>query len=505
MQDSTVDISTGNLTLDAILCGGLTRNRIYLIDGPPGAGKTTLGIGFLLQGIKEGEPGLYVTLSETRSELAGIADSHGWSIDGLNIYELVDATESLDNESNYTMFQPSEVELGETTRGMIEAVQRLNPQRVVIDSLSELRLLAQNPLRYRRQILALKQFFVARDCTAIFLDDKTSADDDLQLQSIAHGVVTLDRVPLEFGDERRRLRVVKYRGRRFIGGWHDFVIERGGVKVFPRIASEVETPMVEPRERLASGNRSIDELLGDGIEPGTSTLLLGPAGVGKSSCATLFAATACKRGERAAIFAFDETKQTLLARSQGLGMDLGAYEASGLLDIVQVNPGDVTPGQFADMVRNAVRSDERQQAASVVVVDSLNGYLSAMPEERFLQIQMHELLNYLSSRGVATFLVVAQQGMLGTSMHSPVDASYLADTVVLFRYFEAAGQIRQAISVVKKRDGRHERTIREFKMTDGQIIVGEPLVDFHGILAGSPQFTGDIGKLIAERGGDAKP
>lgn len=504
MTDAT-NIGTGNETLDQILGGGLTRQRIYLIDGSPGAGKTTLGIGFLLEGVRKGESGLYVTLSETRTELQGIAESHGWSLDGLSIYELVDPSDSLDTDAHYTMFKPSEVELGQTTRGLIEEVERLNPKRVVVDSLSELRLLAQSPLRYRRQILALKHFFATRDCTAIFLDDKTSTEEDLQLQSIAHGVLTLDRVASEFGDERRKLRVVKFRGRQYVGGWHDFVIERGGVRVFSRIGASQQDFTVHDRPRLASGNASLDRLLGEGIERGTSTLLLGPAGVGKSSCATLFAATACRRGERAAVFAFDETKQTLMSRSKGLGMDLEAFEREGLLDLHQVNPGDITPGQFADMVRSVVRPKDGGEPVSVLVIDSLNGYLSSMPEERFLQIQMHELLNYLSVCGVATFLVVAQAGMLGAAMNSPVDASYLADTVLLFRYFEAGGEIRQAISVVKKRDGRHERSIREFKMTDGQIMVGTPLVDFQGILAGTPQFVGDIGRLITERGSDAQP
>lgn len=370
----------------------------------------------------------------------------------------------------------------------------------MLDSLSELRLLAQSALRYRRQILALKQFFVGRECTAIFLDDKTSADNDLQLQSIAHGVVSLDRMPSDFGDDRRRLRVVKYRGRRFIGGWHDFDILAGGVRVYPRVASVDNLPTPTAGVPLLSGNKSIDELLGKGIEPGTSTLMLGPAGVGKSSCSTLFATTACRRGERAVIFAFDESKTTLKTRSKGLGMDLQPFEDAGLLEVRQVNPGSVSPGEFASLVRDAVRTSADRPRVSVVVIDSLNGYLSAMPEERFLQIQMHELLNYLGSAGVATFLVVAQHGMLGAAMQTPVDASYLADTVVLFRYFEAAGRIRQAISVVKKRDGGHERTIREFSMSNGKIEVGRPLENFRGILGGTPTFVGDPERLLGTEG-----
>ena len=496
----TENISTGNAILDEILCGGLSANRIYLLDGHPGTGKTTIGMQFLLDGIRRGESVLYVSLSETKAELRAIAHSHGWEIDKLEIYELVDPSESLRTDSQYTMFQPSEVELGETTRSMLERVEQLNPKRVVIDSLSELRLLAQNPLRYRRQILALKHFFVGRDCTAIFLDDKTTPDNDLQLQSLAHGVISLERVPMEFGDERRRLRIVKFRGRQFIGGWHDFEIERGGIKIYPRISASLNEFDITGKQLLLSGNESLDQLLGDGVQPGTSTLLLGPAGVGKSSCSTLFAVTACRRGERAVIFTFDESPHTLRARSKGLGMDLKPLEEQGLLQLCRVNPGDVTPGHFAEMVRQAVKPHDRDEGASVVVIDSLNGYLSAMPEERFLQVQMHELLTYLGSCGVATFLVVAQHGMLGSNMQTPIDASYLADTVVLFRYFEAAGEIRQAISIVKKRDGHHERSIREFKMANGEILVGEPLRDFHGILAGTPQYTGDPTKLIQKRG-----
>jgi circadian clock protein KaiC len=503
MVKPTVDISSGNETLDAILGGGLTSNRIYLLDGHPGAGKTTLGMQFLLEGVRLGEKGLYVSLSETKDELYGIAASHGWDLSDIDIYELVDPTDSLDAESQYTIFQPSEVELGETTRRMLERVEALNPRRVVLDSLSEMRLLAQNSLRYRRQIMALKQFFVGRDCTAIFLDDKTSTVEDVQLQSLAHGVISLDRNPSDFGDERRRLRIVKFRGRKFVSGWHDFDIERGGVQIYPRIESAYRELSWAKKTRVLSGNASLDGLLGEGITPGTSTLMLGPAGVGKSSCSTLFAVTACRRGERAVIFAFDESKETLRMRSAGLGMDLEEYEKAGLLEIQSVNPGDVSPGRFAYLVRQAVQPREDGPRVSIVVIDSLNGYLSAMPEERFLHIQMHELLYYLGSCGISTFLIVAQHGMLGAAMKTPVDASYLADTVILFRYFEAAGEIRQAISIVKKRDGSHERTIRELYLGNGEIRVGEPLRNFHGVLAGTPTFMGDADDLI-DRGSEGQ-
>jgi circadian clock protein KaiC len=438
-------------------------------------------------------------LSETKEELVTIAESHGWSLDGLDMYELLDSAEKLIADSSYTMFHPSEVELSETTQAMLQQVESLNPRRIVLDSLSELRLLAQNPLRYRRQILALKQYFVGRDCTVILLDDKTSSEEDLQLQSISHGVFTLDRVAAEYGDERRRLRVVKYRGRKFVGGWHDFEIEHGGLKIYPRIGTVNYPTRLNNQRRLLSGNSALDSLLGNGVESGTSVLMLGPAGAGKSSCSTLFVSTACMRGERAIMFIFDENERILKHRSLGLGMDLQKFVDQGLLEIVTVDPGSITPGQFAHMVRTAVHTRADQTPVSVVVIDSLNGYLSAMPEERFLQVQMHELLSYLASCNVTTFLVVAQHGMLGTAMQTPIDASYLADTVVLFRYFEAEGEIRQAISVIKKRDGVHERSIRELDMSTGKIVVGEPLRGFQGVLTGVPRFVGESQSLVTRQ------
>lgn len=499
MTSAPANISTGNEILNQILGGGLIPNRMYLLEGPPGTGKTTIGMRFLLDGIAQGEQGLYVSLSETKEELNAIAQSHGWSLEGLAMYELLDPAEKLIADSAYTMFHPSEVELSETTQAMLQQIETLNPRRIVLDSLSELRLLAQNPLRYRRQILALKQYFIGRDCTVILLDDKTSSEEDLQLQSISHGVFTLDRVPAEFGDERRRLRVVKYRGRKFVGGWHDFVIERGGVKIYPRIGTVSQSIPSGNPSFLLSGNSSLDTLLGNGVESGTSVLMLGPAGVGKSSCSTLFVATACERGERATMFIFDENERILKYRSKGLGMDLQKYQDQGLLKIIPVDPGSITPGQFAHMVRSEVQHKPEQKPVSIVVIDSLNGYMSAMPEERFLQIQMHELLTYLASCNVSTFLVVAQHGMLGTAMQTPIDASYLADTVVLFRYFEASGEIRQAISVVKKRGGVHERSIRELDMSTGKITVGAPLRGFQGVLTGVPKFVGESGSLVTRQ------
>lgn len=493
-------VSTGLPELDAILLGGLPANRVYLVEGTPGTGKTTLAMRFLLEGLRHGEPGMYVAISETRQELQAIADSHGWSLDGLLIYELVDPAESLDAESQYSMFHPSEVELGATTRGVLDFVEKHKPRRIAFDSLSELRLLAQNPLRYRRQILALKQFFAGRDCTVLLLDDRTTLSEDLQVHSIAHGVVSLESIASEYGDERRRLRIKKLRGRQYLAGYHDFEIVPGGLSIYPRKAL---APGIAHRDAryLLSGNESLDRLLGEGISPGTSALLLGPAGTGKSSCATLYAISAANRGERAAMFLFDESVETLMERAEGLGMDLAPHVKSGRIAIEKVDPGEVSPGEFAHKVREATKDGDGRGRVSVVVIDSLNGYLASMPEERFLTMQLHELLSYLSAAGIVTFLVVTQHGMMGATMSSPVDASYLADAVILFRYFEAQGEIRQAISVVKKRSGGHERTIREFSMANGQISVGQPLREFQGVLSGIPTFRGNADKLMDKNDG----
>ena len=476
-------VPTGTPGLDDILGGGLTPHRLYLVEGDPGSGKTTLALRFLLAGAARGERGLYVTLSETREELDGVARSHGWSLDPVAVCELIPSEDSLLPDAHTRMFHPSEVELTETTAAVLAEVERTKPARLAFDSLSEMRLLAQNPLRYRRQILALKQFFTGRSCTVLLLDDRTSEAGDLQLQSLAHGVVALEQLAPEYGAERRRLRVVKMRGKPFRGGFHDFAIRRGGLDVFPRlVAAEHRRPF--PAGHLASGVPALDALLGGGLDRGTSALLMGPAGSGKSSIALQYAAAAAGRGERAAVFTFDESLTTLLARSAGLGIDLKGAVESGRVSVQQVDPAELSPGEFGHRVRQAVERD----GASVVVIDSLNGYLHAMPEERFLTIQLHELLTYLGQQGVVTFLVVAQHGLLGTGMHAPVDASYLADSVVLLRYFEAAGRLRRAISVVKKRSGPHEATLRELRLGAAGIWVGEPLADFHGVLTGTPTY-----------------
>lgn len=478
-------VSTGVPELDNILGGGLTSGRVYLIEGTPGSGKTTLALQFLMRGRAEGDPVLYVTLSETKAELLASADSHGWSLEGVEIFELVAQESELDPDNQFTMFQPSEVELGVTTKAVLAEVERINPTRVVFDSLSEMRLLAQSALRFRRQVLALKQFFAGRGCTVVLLDDKTSESDDLQLQSIAHGVITLEQLSPEYGAERRRLRVVKMRGKKYKGGYHDFSIERGRTEVYPRLVAAEHLRRFD-RGQLKSGIAELDELVGGGIELGTSVLLLGPSGVGKSSLALQYARTAAQAGDRAALFAFDESLATLLQRMSGLGMPLEGFIDSGLLRYQSVDPAELSPGEFAHAVRRSVEPSDGGPGAKVVVIDSLNGYLNAMPDERFLSIQLHELLTYLGHRGVVTFLVVAQHGVLGAAMQTPLDTSYLADSVILFRYFEARGEVRQAISVVKKRSGQHERTIREYKMGGDGIIVGDPLRDFHGILTGTP-------------------
>ena len=480
-------IKMGVSGLDDILHGGITPSRVYLIEGNPGAGKTTLAMQYLLEGVRQGEVGIFVTLSETKEELLAIAESHGWSLDTINIVELVAAETELEADNQYTMFQPSEMELNVTTKAILSEVDKLKPTRVVIDSLSEMRLLAQNPLRYRRQILALKQFFIGRQCTVLLLDDNTAGSEDLQLRSIAHGVVTLEQLSPEYGAERRRLRIAKLRGQKYRGGYHDFIIEKGGLIVFPRLVASEHVGKYDDGQ-LKSGITEIDALLGGGIEFGTSVLLIGPAGSGKSSLAMQYAKTAADRGERAALFTFDERMNTLLNRSAGLGIDLRASIESGRITVQQVDSAELSPGEFAHNVRQAVDGKEGQPGAKVIVIDSLNGYLNAMPEERFLIAQFHELLTYLGNKGVVTFLVVAQHGIVGTHMISPIDTTYLADAVVLFRFFEARGQVRRAVSVVKKRSGAHELTIREFSMSRSGLKVGEPLEDFQGVLSGVPQL-----------------
>jgi circadian clock protein KaiC len=475
---------TGIEGLDDVLKGGLIPHRLYLVEGNPGAGKTTLGLQYLLEGIKSGEKCLYITLSETREELNAGAKSHGFSLDGIEIVELIADEKDLDRSTQVTMYQPSEVELNETTRRVLESVEKNDPSRVVFDSLSELRLLAQSSLRYRRQILALKQFFIGRRCTVVLLDDRTSEGSDLQLQSIAHGVISLEQLAPVYGSARRRLRVLKFRGTDYRGGYHDFQIRAGGLEVYPRlVAAEHGEPFAHGD--IKSGVTALDNLLGGGPARGTSTLLMGPAGSGKSTVAIQYAVAAADRGDHSVIFAFDESLANLEARSTGLGIKFREGASAGHVKLHQIDPAEMSPGEFGWRVRQAVEDDH----ARVIVIDSLNGYMNSMPEEPFLIPQLHELLTYLGRRGVTTIMVVAQHGLMGSNMQAPVDASYLADSVVLFRYFEYAGKVKKAVSVLKKRSGAHEESIREMRFDAQGIHLSEPLSQCRGILTGVPVET----------------
>jgi circadian clock protein KaiC len=480
MNKSMQRAQTGIPGLDEVLHGGLIAERLFLVDGNPGAGKTTFALQFLLEGKRQGERCVYVTLSETQVELEEGARSHGWDLNGIDIVELIATEKELQGDEQLTMLPPSEVELGETTRSIIEAIETIQPTRMVLDSLSELRLLAQSSLRYRRQILALKQFFVGRKCTVVLLDDRTAEGPDLQLHSIAHGVVALESTSPTYGQSRRQVEVIKFRGSDFVSGFHDFAIRRGGLTVFPRLVSAHHGHEFS-RQAMKSGVASLDTLLGGGVDRGSSTLLVGPPGSGKSSIAVQYALAATQRGDHAAAFLFDETKTAMLTRSAGLGMRFKEGQGGGEIEIHQIDPAAISPGEFADMVRRCVARGVR-----VVVIDSLNGYLNTMPSNNFLTAQLHELLSYLNLQGVATFLIVAQSGILGSSMSSPVDASYLADSVVLLRYFEHGGAVKKAISVLKKRTGGHEGTIRELSFNQAGIHLSEPLMMLRGVLTGVP-------------------
>jgi circadian clock protein KaiC len=487
-------LSTGAQGLDEVLFGGLNPNRIYLLEGHPGTGKTTLALQFMLEGARMGEKCLYVTLSETAEELRAVARSHGWSLDSITIFELTPPEANFAADQYYTLLHPSEVELSETIKLILDRIEELQPDRVVFDSLAEIRLLAQDPLRYRRQVLALKQFFAGRRSTALLLDDLTSRSHELQVHSITHGVIVLERSVREYGAERRRIQIIKMRGTSFRGGYHDVLIEKGGLAVFPRISVE-DCNATFAREMVSSGLPAVDALLGDGVHRGTSMLLVGPAGAGKSSLSTQYAVAALERGESAAIYTFDENRNTLIERSAGLGMRLHPHLESGRLVIEAVNAAELSPGHFAHRVRQRVEQNPR----GVVVIDSLNSYLNAMPAEQFLVMQMHELLAYLNSKGMLSILVLAQQGLIG-QMHSPLDLSYLTDTVVLLRYFESYGAVKKAISVIKKRSGAHEETIREFQLRSSGVFVGPPLSEFQGVLTGVPTYVGQSGPLVGKEG-----
>ena len=478
--------------LDDILNGGVPANHVYLIDGSPGTGKTTLALQFLLEGVRNKERTLYVALSETAEELRTVARSHGFedALEHIDVFELANV---VPQREDYSLFHPSEVELHGAMDAVYEALERVKPQRAAFDSLSEMRLLAKDPLRYRRQMLALKQFFVGRNCTVLLLDDKTSPEPDLQLHSLMHGVIELEHVALEYGAERRRLQVRKLRGKAFRGGFHDFRIQQGGLAVFPRIHS-VAVAHQRRNEVHSSDSAQLDALLGGGIAYGTSCLITGAAGTGKSVLATQFARAAVARGEHVQFYLFDERLSTFHQRASGLGMDIAKPIEKGLLTVHQIEPTALSPGEFAARVKSSVERDDTR----MLVIDSINGYMQSMPEERLLPVQVHELLTYLSNNGVTTIMTLVQRGIFGNPVDEAADVSYLADTVILLRYFEVHGAVRQSISVVKKRSGDHEKTIRECRVKRGGLSVGSPLREFQGVLTGVPQYFGDIGPLMTE-------
>lgn len=485
LQSQEQTVSTGIGGLDNVLNGGLPRGHFFLVEGAPGAGKTTLGLQFLMAGRKNGEGVLYVTLSESEKEIQKVARSHGWSLDGITIYEFTPTEDSLRPEDQYSAFHPSDVEFQDATQNILSQVERLQPSRVVIDSLSEIRLLAGDSLRYRRQILALKHFFTNRGCTVLLLDDLTATERDIHLQSIAHGVLLLEKVPRDYGRTRRRVQIAKLRGSVYREGYHDYTIATGGVEVYPRLVASEHIEQ-RPSGTAPSGLPQVDALWSGGLDRGTSTLLLGPAGVGKSSLALSYAVTAARNGDFAAMFLFEELTYLACKRGAGLNLDPVPSMEAGKLHMEQIDPAELSPGEFVQHVRDTVE----KQNARIVVIDSLNGFMNAMPDEAHLPLQMHELLGFLNHHGVVTILVLSQAGLVSSNMTTPADLSYLADNVMLFRYFEAAGRVRKAISVVKKRSGPHEDTIRELRMADGCITIGEPLSGFRGILTGVPVYTG---------------
>ena len=477
---------TGVAGLDDILHGGLPKGHVYLIEGDPGSGKTTLGIQFLLAGLVNDEPALYVTLAESREELQAVADSHGFDISKIEIFEVQPPELDQKGADQYTVFHPSEVELVDVMQSILSKLEKTKARRIVFDSMSEIRMLARDPLRYRRQILSLKQFFVGRECTVLLLDDRTGDRSDTQLQSICHGAIRMEALPREFGPQRRQMQVLKLRASQFRGGAHDYEIEQGGLQIFPRLISAEHRPENIDRSELPSGIAQLDTLFGGGVSRGSTSLFMGPAGCGKSTIATKFLQSAADRGERGIMFACDETVESVLTRSRGLGIPLEKHCNKKTIQIHELHPADLSPGEFIAQVR----SDVEEKYCRVLIIDSLNGLLNAMQGEHAMMVQLHELLSYLSHMGVTTFMVMAQTGVLGPNMGAPIDVSYLADNVLLFRYFEAQGGVRQAISVLKRRSGPHERSIRELRLSPQKIEVGESLSQFEGVLTGVPRFVG---------------
>jgi len=486
--------------LDEVMNGGFSTGNVFLLEGNPGTGKTTIALRFLMEGAAAGETGLYITLSETERELRDGALSHGWTLDdNIKIFELVPPESLLDADQQQSLLYSSDFELGETTKLIFDAVERYNPARVVRDSLSEIRLLAQSSLRYRRQILAFKHYFSRRSSTVLLLDDLTSDAFDKTVHSIVHGVIKLEETAPDYGAERRRVRVLKYRGNRYRGGYHDFIIKTGGVSVFPRLISAEHHGSFE-RGRTTSGIPELDALLGGGIEQGSSTLLLGPAGTGKSTFVLQFIKTAIQRGEKVAFFVFDEELGLLFDRAKAMGFDLQAMQDQGSLHVEQIDAAELSPGEFAHRVRDRVSLAD----VKTVVIDSLNGYQAAMPQENALILHIHELLQYLNRRGASTFLTVAQHGLVG-EIKAPVEVTYLADTVILLRYFEARGDVRRAISVIKKRTGPHEYSIREYQIGPQGLSLGEPLRKFQGVLSGVPTFVGAVNPVLQSQNDPDRP
>src|SRR5215510_3014505 len=483
-------VSTGIPGLDELLSGGLTADRMYLVQGDPGTGKTTLAMQFLMEGRQRGESCLYVTLSETTNELCAVATSHGWSLDGIELFQLA-AADSPAAQDDYTLYHPSEVELSETVEAMLSVVERTRPTRVVFDSLSEMHLLARDPLRYRRQILALKEYFAGRACTVLLLDDNTTVDGDSQLQSLSHGVILLEQLPIEYGRARRRVRIVKYRGVAAVEGFHDFAIRQGGLVVFPRLVPKAPAPITA--EPLGSGVSELDQLLGGGLSWGSTTLLIGPAGSGKSTLAAQYV-IAAKARTPVVVFLFEEGRQTFINRCDALGMGMSERVANGDVTITQVAPGEMSPGEFSHQVCDVVSAT----GARVVMIDSANGYLNAIPQSDAPLVRLHELLAYLNGLGIATIIVIAQHGIIGSSMATPIELSYVSDCVVLLRFFEAQGAVRKAISVVKKRTGAHESTIRELMIGPVAVRAGEALSKFQGVLTGVPTYTGGAEPLLSK-------
>jgi circadian clock protein KaiC len=467
-----------------VLGGGLPVGHVYLVEGEPGTGKTTLALQFAAEGLRKGEKVLYVTLSESRTELLAVSRAHRLAVEGVQIIELRPSEQDLKPESQYTVFHPAEVELKDRVQTILSEIDRHRPDRLVIDALSEVRMLAKDPLRYRRQVLSLKEYMPS-NCTVLLLDDRSSRQMDLELHSIVHGVIALEKIQREYGKTRRRLEVTKLRGCAFREGYHDYLIQDGGVMLFPRLIAAEHLSSEPPKELASSGIPELDALVGGGLDRGTSTLLIGPAGCGKTTIALRWLASAAERGETTAAFIFEETVHTLMGRAEGLGMNLGKHIRNGKVRIDHLDPAEMSPGEFVEKVRDCVENAN----ARVIVIDSLNGFLQAMPGEQFLALHLHELLTYLNNSGIVTLMVLAQMGMIGSTIQAPVDVSYLADNILALRYFEAHGEVRQAISMIKKRSGPHEHTIRELRLGGGKISVGQPLTDFQGVLTGIPIWT----------------